>query len=109
MKRNISTSELIESISNYLDISLVDIKFVLDGMRDVVIKELVEGNKVTLYNTLTLQTRYYKAHKGINPRTGQQIDLKAQNKVKVKVSKNFNNSINNLTNDLKNDLIDSYE
>lgn len=70
-------SELIDAIAENTDLSKKDVASVIDAMQDVVSDALVNGDKVALTGFGTFQTSERKARTGINPATGEKIQIAA--------------------------------
>jgi DNA-binding protein HU-beta len=70
-------SELIDAISENTDVSKKDVGSVIDAMQDVISDALVSGEKVALTGFGTFQTSDRKARTGINPATGEKIQIAA--------------------------------
>jgi nucleoid DNA-binding protein len=70
-------SELIDAIAENTDVSKKDVGSVIDAMQDVISGALVYGDKVALTGFGTFQTSDRKARTGINPATGEKIQIAA--------------------------------
>ena len=70
-------SELIDAIAENTDVSKKDVGSVIDAMQDVISDALVNGDKVALTGFGTFQTSDRKARTGINPATGEKIQIGA--------------------------------
>ena len=70
-------SELIDAIAENTDLSKKDVGNVIDAMQDVISDALVSGEKVALTGFGTFQTSDRKARTGINPATGEKIQIAA--------------------------------
>ena len=55
-------------------------------LMDAIVKQLKKGGKFTLPSFGTFTVRKTKARKGLNPRTGEQIKVKAGKTVRFKAS-----------------------
>ena len=70
-------SELVDAIAENTDLSKKDVASVIDAMQDVVSDALVNCDKVALTGFGTFQTSERKARTGINPATGEKIQIAA--------------------------------
>ena len=70
-------SELIANIAEHAGISKADAKRALDSLLGAMSKSLKKGDTVQLVGFGTFGVRARKARKGINPRTGEKIQIKA--------------------------------
>jgi nucleoid DNA-binding protein len=70
-------SELIDAIAENAEVSKKDVGSVIDAMQDVISDALVNGDKVALTGFGTFQTSDRKARTGINPATGEKIQIAA--------------------------------
>lgn len=70
-------SELVDAIAENSEVSKRDIASVIDVMQDVISDALVNGDKVALTGFGTFQTSERKARTGVNPATGEKIQIAA--------------------------------
>lgn len=66
---------------------------VVNGIIDTIINALKRDDAVTVAGFGTFKVGRRKARKGINPRTGQEIQIKAKNVVKFNAGKALKDSI----------------
>jgi len=71
-------TELVEAIVGKTDFSKKDVAAVLDGFQEVVTDALVKRDKVALIGFGTFQTSDRSARTGINPATGEKIQIAAR-------------------------------
>ena len=71
-------TELVEAIAEKADSSKKDVASVVDAFQEVVIDALVKGEKVALIGFGTFQTAERSARAGINPATGEKIQISAR-------------------------------
>lgn len=74
---NVNKSALVDAISTKTDMSKKDVEAVIDAFEEVVTQELRNGNKVTLTGFGTYKVSDRKAREGINPQTGEKIQIPA--------------------------------
>ncbi|GHT16707.1 DNA-binding protein HU-beta [Bacteroidia bacterium] len=79
-------AELVDAIAKKAELTKVDAKKALDAFTEVVAKSLKKSDKVALvgFGTFSVATR--KARTGRNPRTGEEIKIKAKKVAKFKAS-----------------------
>lgn len=77
-------AELIEAVAKDAKLSKKDAGAAVDAMIDIVTKTLKKGDKVTLVGFGTWEARKRAARKGVNPRTGEAIKIKATKVVSFK-------------------------
>ena len=87
-------TELMEAVSNKANISKKDTEACLSAFVDVVSEALAGGEKVQWTGFGTFELRHRAARKGINPATGQQIDIAASNSPAFKPGKAFKDALN---------------
>ena len=86
-------SELVDAIAKKTDLSKKDVASVVDALQDVVSGSLVKGEKVALTGFGTFQTSERKARTGINPATGQKIQIAACTVPKFVVGKTLKEKV----------------
>lgn len=77
-------AELIDAVAKDAKMSKKDAAAAVDAVVNTVTKALKKGDKVTLVGFGTWETRKRKARKGVNPRTGEAIKIKASKVVAFK-------------------------
>jgi DNA-binding protein HU-beta len=77
-------AELIDAIAKDAKMSKKDAASAVDSVVKIVTKTLKKGDKVTLVGFGTWEVRNRKARKGVNPRTGEAIKIKATKVVSFK-------------------------
>jgi len=73
----LNKSELIDVLASECGLTKADAKRVLDALLGCMAKTLKKGDTVQLVGFGTFGVRKRKARIGINPRTGQKINIKA--------------------------------
>lgn len=71
-------TELAEAIAEKTDLTKKDVVAVLDGFQEAVTDALVKRDKVALIGFGTFQTSDRSARTGINPATGEKIQIAAR-------------------------------
>ena len=88
-------AELIESIADSADLSKATAGRALDAAIEGITKSLQKGDTITLVGFGTFSVRYRKARMGRNPRTGEEIQIKASKVPGFKPGKALKDAINN--------------
>jgi DNA-binding protein HU-beta len=70
-------TELIDEVAKATKLSKKAAGEAVDAMMDAISRTLKKGGKVTLVGFGTFEIRKRKARKGVNPRTGEAIKIKA--------------------------------
>ena len=84
---SVNKSQLIEKIAKDAEISKVNASAVVQALITDLTKALKKDGKVTLQGFGTFTKTKRKARKGVNPRTGETIRIKASSSVKFKSGK----------------------
>lgn len=87
-------AELIESIANAADLSKASAGRALDATIESITKALKKGDTVTLVGFGTFSVRKRAARMGRNPRTGEEIKIKASKVPGFKSGKALKDAIN---------------
>jgi DNA-binding protein HU-beta len=88
-------AELIESIADSADLSKASAGRALDAAIESITKALKKGDTITLVGFGTFSVRHRKARMGRNPRTGEEIQIKASKVPGFKPGKALKDAINN--------------
>ena len=70
-------SELVDAVAEKTSLSKKDVAGTIDAFQDVISEALVKRDKVALVGFGTFQTSDRKARVGINPATGEKIQIAA--------------------------------
>jgi DNA-binding protein HU-beta len=87
-------AELIDAMAQDADISKAAAAKALNSVLGNVVKAVKKGQKVTLVGFGTFSASKRKARKGRNPRTGEEIKIKASKSPKFTAGKAFKDAIN---------------
>lgn len=87
-------SELISAISESADLSKASAGRALDATIEAITKSLKKGDTVALVGFGTFSVRKRAARKGRNPRTGEEIKIKASKNPGFKAGKSLKDAIN---------------
>ena len=86
--------ELIISVAGKTKISQKDTAQILEMIFEEITQALEKGEKVQLAGIGTFETRLRAARKGVNPRTGEKIELKASTGIAFKAGKALKDRVN---------------
>ena len=87
-------SELIAALAAKAELSKKDAEKALGAFVDVVTEALKNGDKVQLVGFGTFESKARPARKARNPRTGEEIKIKASKTASFKAGKALKDSIN---------------
>ena len=87
-------TELIEAVAGKASVSKKDAEACLSAFVSAVTDTLKSGQKVQWTGFGTFELRARAARKGVNPATGQQIDIAASNSPAFKPGKAFKDAFN---------------
>jgi DNA-binding protein HU-beta len=80
-------SELVDAVAEKAGLSKKDVAGAIDAFQEVIGDALVKRDKVALVGFGTFQTSDRKARAGINPKTGEKIQIAARTVPKFVVGK----------------------
>lgn len=80
-------SELVYEVINRLDVTRKEAEDVIDCFLDLIAENLANGDKVVLSGFGTFEIRNRVSRSGVNPRTGERIDIPCQKTPAFKVGK----------------------
>ena len=87
-------TELIEAIKESTGLSKKDAEKALTATIDTIIKAVAEGDKVQLTGFGTFEQRQRNARTGVDPRTGNTIEIAASKVPAFKAGKGFKDIVN---------------
>ncbi len=87
-------TELIDAVAESADLSKAAATRAIDAFVDVVTNTLRNGDQVTLVGFGTFEVRARAARSGRNPRTGEEIEIKASKAPGFKAGKAFKDALN---------------
>ncbi len=93
MENNINKDNLIDYIVSKVEISKKDAAMALDALTDKITEELRKGNKITLTGFGTFKVSKRAAREGVNPKTGERIQIAAMTVPKFKAGKSLKEAI----------------
>jgi nucleoid DNA-binding protein len=83
----VNKAELVEKVSNQTGPTRKTSREGVDGVTSVITDSLAREEKVTLVGSGTFQVMERKARRGVNPQTGERLDIPAKNVVRFKAGK----------------------
>ncbi len=87
-------AEFVSAVADAADVSKVEAAKAVEAIIEVVKKALKKGDQVSLVGFGTFVVRKRAARTGRNPRTGQQIKIKASKNPSFKAGKALKDAIN---------------
>jgi len=84
---------LIESIVAKVDCSKADAARALDAILETITKSLTNGDSVTITGFGTFSARARAARAGVNPKTGEKIQIPAMTVPKFKAGKSLKEAV----------------
>jgi DNA-binding protein HU-beta len=86
-------AELIAKVAQEAKISKTTAAKAIDSLTDTIVKELKRGGRITLPGFGTFSVAKRKARTGRNPRTGQEIRIRAAKTPKFKPGKGLKEAV----------------
>ena len=87
-------TDLIKEIANVAAVSQKDAGNSLDAALKTITEALKKGETITLIGFGTFKVSKSAARKGRNPQTGEEINIKASNRVKFTAGKALKDAVN---------------
>jgi len=87
-------SDLIEAIAESAEMTKADAGRAVDAVVNVITRALKKGDSVTLVGFGTFEVRKRGARTGRNPRTGEEIKIKASKNPAFKAGKALKDAVN---------------
>ena len=89
-------SELIERVSERMEIPKSRAEIVVNAVFDSMKQALLDDQRIELRGFGSFSIRSYDARKGRNPRTGEEVDVDAKKSVHFKVGKELRDRVDTL-------------
>ncbi len=86
-------AELVEEVSGEVGLSNRETQKVIDAIIGTIGNTLAAGEKVTLVGFGTFGVRQRKARRGVNPQTGESIQIRAKKVAKFVPGKNLREKV----------------
>ena len=87
-------TELIAAIAERTELSKKDAEKALSATLDTIVKAVADGDKIQLTGFGTFEQRQRNARTGVDPRTGNSIDIPASKVPAFKAGKAFKDIVN---------------
>ncbi len=87
-------NELISAVADKTDLTKKDAQAAIEATLDVIKDTVKKGDKIQLIGFGNFEPKANKARTGINPSTGDKIQIKASKSVRFKVGKGFKDLLN---------------
>ncbi len=87
-------TELIAAVAEVSGISKKDAEAAVTATVDTIVKAIAEGDKVQLVGFGTFEQRQRNARTGVDPRTGNKIEIAASKVPAFKAGKAFKDAVN---------------
>lgn len=85
-------SELIKEVADKLGMKKAEAETAVETVLGSIVDKIVEGDRVTLKGFGSFYTKEKPAHKGRNPKSGEEIDIPARTAVKFTAAKDLKES-----------------
>jgi DNA-binding protein HU-beta len=93
MANTLNKGELVAAIAKETGESQAAVNRVVDALFDTIAKTVKKGDKVTIPGWLSVEKGHRAARTGRNPQTGETIQIKASNTVKVSAGSKLKASV----------------
>ena len=93
MADTVNKGHLVDKVAESTGLSKKDVKAVVDGVFEHVTEHLKRGDKVQVTGFGAFEVRERAARQGVNPSTGEKIDIAASKSPAFKPSKNLKESV----------------
>ena len=95
MADTVTKGHLVDKMVETTGLSKKDVKAVVDGVFDHITEHLTRGDKVQVTGFGSFEVRERKARQGVNPSTGDKIDIAASKSPAFKAGKSLRDSVKN--------------
>ena len=89
----VNRTQLIEAIADDMGVSKAQAERFLNSFVQTVMDHVIKGNDINITGFGSFKKVQRKARKGVNPKTGEPLDIPATNSVSFKVGKTFKESV----------------
>lgn len=86
--------QLVTQVSRDIDLPKTTVDRCLSGVIQGIKDALLNGDEVKIREFGTFEAVEHRARKGVNPRTGESIDIPAKSRVKFKAAEQFDDLVN---------------
>ena len=92
---NITKAELVELVAAQAGTDKTTAAAVLKGFEEVVLASVTKGDKIVLTGFVSFEQVHKKATTARNPRTGEEVPVKAKEAPKATLGATFKKTVNN--------------
>jgi DNA-binding protein HU-beta len=89
----LTKSEMLNKLADATGLKKKEVASVLEAQKDMIVKILKKEKKFKLPDIAIIQVKHRKARKGLNPQTGQPIQIKAKTVLKARVLKTLKDKV----------------
>ena len=93
MADTVNKGQLVDTLTESTGLSKKDVKAVVDGVFDHISEHLTRGDKVQVTGFGSFEVRERAARQGVNPSTGDKIDIAASKSPAFKAGKSLRDSV----------------
>ena len=86
-------ADLVNLVAARTELTKTDVSLVVDAAIETIIDSVVEGKKVSILGFGSFEPRDRSARQGLNPKTGQKIQIAASKTVGFKASSRLKDSL----------------
>ena len=91
----ITKTDLVDLVADRLDTTKAESQRILNAMLDVITESLAEQVKVSITGFGSFESKLYKARKGVNPRTGEKLQIPATYRPTFKAGASLKRAVKN--------------
>ncbi len=89
-------SELIEAVATRIDVPKKQAEDIVNSVFDAMKDALMDDDRIEVRGFGSFSVRHYKAKKGRNPRTGEEVHVDPKKSVHFKAGKELRNRVDTL-------------
>ena len=93
MADTVNKGHLVDKMVETTGLNKKDVKAVVDGVFDHITEHLRQGDKVQVTGFGSFEVRERKARQGVNPSTGEKLDIAASKAPAFKAGKSLRDSV----------------
>ena len=93
MADTVNKGQLVDTLAESTGLGKKDVKAVVDGVFDHISEHLTRGDKVQITGFGSFEVRERAARQGVNPSTGDKIDIAASKSPAFKAGKSLRDSV----------------
>ena len=93
MADTVTKGQLVDKMVETTGLNKKDVRAVVDGVFDHITEHLTRGDKVQVTGFGSFEVRERKARQGVNPSTGDKIDIAASKAPAFKAGKSLRDSV----------------